>query len=342
MQQRTLGSTGLTVGAIGLGCMGMSFAYSPGRRDDEESVRVVHTAIDRGVTLIDTADVYGPFTNEELVGRALRDRRDEVVLASKCGLVVRDGEIVPSGHPDHIRAAAEGSLRRLGVDVIDLYQLHRVDPRVPVEESWGAMAQLVIEGKVHHIGMSEADVDQLAAAHAIHPVATVQSELSLWSRDQLDKVVPWCREHDAAFIAYSPLGRGYLTGVLTTADQLEEGDWRRGNPRFQAETIERNRRVVAVVDEVARERGATPAQVALAWVLALGEDIVPIPGTKRLTYLEENLGAADVRLTAADLEALAPLADQVTGTRYCSRSIPRPPPPCDGGTGRMTAGSAPG
>ncbi|TMR21348.1 aldo/keto reductase [Nonomuraea turkmeniaca] len=316
MQQRILGSSGLAVGAIGLGCMGMSFAYSPADRDDEVSARVIHTAVDKGVTLIDTADVYGPFTNEELVGAALRDHRDEVVLASKCGLVVRDGDIVPSGHPDHIRAAAEGSLRRLGVEVIDLYQLHRVDPAIPVEESWGAMAELVTEGKVRFIGMSEATLHELATAHAVHPVATVQSELSLWSRDQLDKVVPWCREHDAAFIAYSPLGRGFLTGALTTVDQLEADDWRRGNPRFQAETIARNQRLVAAIDTVARDRGATPAQVALAWVLALGDDIVPIPGTKRLSYLEENLGAADLRLTDADLKALDPLVDQVSGDRY--------------------------
>ncbi|TDD92496.1 aldo/keto reductase [Actinomadura rubrisoli] len=316
MQQRTLGSTGLAVGAIGLGCMGMSFAYSPAKRDDEESIRVIGAAIDKGVTLIDTADVYGPFTNEKLVGRALRARRDEVVLASKCGLVVRDGAIVPSGRPDHIRAAAEHSLQRLGTEVIDLYQLHRVDPDVPVEDSWGAMAELVTAGMVRHIGMSEATVDQLAAAHAVHPVATVQSELSLWSRDQLDKVVPWCREHNAAFIAYSPLGRGYLTGALTKADQLEADDWRRGNPRFQAETIARNQRILAAIDDVARARSATKAQVALAWVLALSEDIVPIPGTRRLIHLEENLAAADLRLTDADLRALDPIADHVVGDRY--------------------------
>ncbi|RFS83104.1 aldo/keto reductase [Actinomadura spongiicola] len=316
MQQRTLGSSGLTVGAIGLGCMGMSFAYDPATRDDEESIRVINAAIDEGVTLIDTADVYGPFTNEELVGRALRGRRDEVVLASKCGLVVRNGEITPIGRPDHIRAAVEGSLRRLNVDVIDLYQLHRVDPDVPVEDSWGAMGELVADGKVRHLGISEATVDQLAAAHSIHPIAAVQSELSLWSRDELSEVLPWCREHDAAFIAYSPLGRGFLTGALTSVDQLEADDWRRGNPRFQAKSIERNRGIVTAIADVARDRNATPAQVALAWVLALGEDIVPIPGTRRLTRLKENLAAADLHLTAANLEALATLADHVTGDRY--------------------------
>jgi len=316
MQQRTLGSSGLTVGAIGLGCMGMSFAYSASQRNEEESIRVIHRAIDLGTTLIDTADVYGPFTNEELVGRALAGRRDEVVLASKCGLVIQDGAIVAHGHPDHIRHAAEASLQRLDVEVIDLYQLHRVDPAIPVEDSWGAMAELVQAGVVRAIGMSEASTEQLAIAHAIHPVATVQSELSLWSTEQLDQVVPWCRDNDASFIAYAPLGRGFLAGALSSASQLEDNDWRTTNPRFSADAVSRNQKVVEIIRQVAARHGATPAQVALAWVLGLGEDIIPIPGTKRLPYLEENLAATDVRLTDSDLAELGQLAGQVVGTRY--------------------------
>ncbi|GAA1105517.1 aldo/keto reductase [Kitasatospora arboriphila] len=316
MRTRQLGSTGITVGAIGLGCMGMSFAYSPTRRDDAESVRVIHRAIDLGVTLIDTADVYGPHTNEELVGRAIRDRRDEIVLASKAGLVVRDGEILPDGRPEHLRAAAEGSLRRLGIDRIDLYQLHRVDPAVPVEESWGVLAELVREGKVGAIGLSEATVEQLDAAHAVHPVATVQSELSLWSQDQLDEVVPWAARHGAGFIAYSPLGRAFLTGAITSAAALEGEDWRQGNPRFQPEAIEANQKLAEGVAEVAARYGATPSQVALAWVLAQGEHVVPIPGTKRLAYLEENARGGDLALEAEDLALLTRLGATAVGTRY--------------------------
>jgi aryl-alcohol dehydrogenase-like predicted oxidoreductase len=315
MRTRKLGG-GTEVGAIGLGCMGMSFAYSRTRRDDEESVRVVNRAIDLGATLIDTADVYGPHTNEELVGRAIRGRRDELVLASKFGLVVRDGEIVPDGRPEHLRAAAEGSLRRLGVERIDLYQLHRVDPEVPLEESWGVLAELVAEGKVDRVGLSEATVGQLDAAHAIHPVATVQSELSLWSQDQLDEVVPWCREHGAGFIAYSPLGRAFLTGAITAARQLESDDWRLGNPRFQPDAIEANQKLADGVAKVAARYQATASQVALAWVLAQGDHIVPIPGTKRLAYLEENVRAAELDLAAEDLDLLGRLGREVVGTRY--------------------------
>jgi aryl-alcohol dehydrogenase-like predicted oxidoreductase len=316
MRQRALGANGPEVGAIGLGCMGMSFAYDASHRDDDESVRVIHRALELGATLIDTADVYGPHTNEVLVGRALAGHRDEVVLASKCGLVISDGEIVPDGHPDHIRAAGEASAARLGVDVIDLYQLHRVDPAVPVEDTWGAMAELVQRGLVRAIGMSEVTVDQLDRAHAIHPVATVQSELSLWTTGQLDDVVPWCRAHGAGFIAYAPLGRGFLTGALASAGQLEEGDWRTGNPRFSADAVDRNQALVAIVRAVAARHGVTPAQVALAWVLGLGDDVVPIPGTKRLAYLEENLAADDLRLTDSDLADLGRISGQVVGARY--------------------------
>jgi aryl-alcohol dehydrogenase-like predicted oxidoreductase len=316
MRQRALGANGPEVGAIGLGCMGMSFAYDASHRDDDESVRVIHRALELGATLIDTADVYGPHTNEVLVGRALAGHRDDVVLASKCGLVISDGEIVPDGHPDHIRAAGEASAARLGVDVIDLYQLHRVDPAVPVEDTWGAMAELAQRGLVRAIGMSEVTVDQLDRAHAIHPVATVQSELSLWTTGQLDDVVPWCRAHGAGFIAYAPLGRGFLTGALASAGQLEEGDWRTGNPRFSADAVDRNQALVAIVRAVAARHGVTPAQVALAWVLGLGDDVVPIPGTKRLAYLEENLAADDLRLTDSDLADLGRISGQVVGARY--------------------------
>ncbi|MFE4513140.1 aldo/keto reductase [Kitasatospora sp. NPDC056783] len=316
MRRRELGATGREVGAIGLGCMGMSFAYGPSRRDDRESTEVLHRAIELGVTLIDTADVYGPHSNEELLGRALAGRHEEITLSSKCGLVIKDGEITPDGRPEHLRAACEGSLRRLGVETIDLYHLHRVDPEVPVEESWGVMAELVADGKVRHLGISEATVEQLDAVHRIHPVAAVQSELSLWSQDQLAGVVPWCGDNGAAFIAYAPLGRGFLTGAITTADQLEEGDWRTGNPRFQAEAVAANQKLAAAVAEVAARNGATPAQIALAWVLGVGEHVLPIPGTKRIPYLEDNVGAADVVLSAEDRAELTRLADLVVGTRY--------------------------
>lgn len=314
---RTRNVNTLEVGAIGLGCMGMSFAYSRSRRNEEESVRVIHRAMDVGATLIDTADVYGPHTNEELVGRAIRGRRDDLVLASKCGLIVDgNGNIVPNGRPEYLRTAAEGSLRRLGVERIDLYQLHRVDPEVPVAESWGVLSDLVAEGKVDRIGLSEATVEQIAEAHRIHPVATVQSELSLWSQDQLDEVVPWCRENGAGFIAYAPLGRAFLTGAIGSAQDLEADDWRQDNPRFQAAAIEANHKLADGVADVAARYDATPAQVALAWVLAQGEHIVPIPGTKRIAYLEENTRADTLRLSDEDLILLSDLGRSAVGSRY--------------------------
>lgn len=316
MKTRTLGLAGFEVGAIGLGCMGMSFAYSPSSRDDARSARVIHEAIDLGMTLIDTADVYGPHTNEELVGRAVRSRLDEIVLASKCGLVIENDQIVPDGRPEHIVQACDGSLRRLGVEVIDLYQLHRVDPRIPVEETWGAMAALVTAGKVRHIGMSEVTVDQLTAAQTIHPVATVQSELSLWSQDQLTGVVPWCAAHGAAFIAYSPLGRGFLTGSITSADQLEHDDWRTGNPRFQADTVDANQRIAEAVAAIAARHQAKPAQVALAWVLQTGGHVIPIPGTTRPEHLAQNAAAAALELSEEDIRFLGDLGTAVAGTRY--------------------------
>ena len=311
---RTLWQNGPRVGAIGLGCMGMSWAYTPAERDDERSVALIHAAIDAGVTLIDTADVYGPFHNETLVGRALAGRRDEVTLATKVGLVTEGAghPIERDGRPEHVRSAVEASLQRLGTDVIDLYQLHRVDEKVPVAETWGAMAELVSAGLVRAIGMSEVDVTTLEQAHAIHPVATVQSELSLWTRDPLGEVLPWCEAHGAGFIPFSPLGRGFLTGTMPT---VASDDFRSGLPRFTEQAQEANQVIVDAVREVARRIGATPAQVALAWCLAQGERVVPIPGTRRLERLAENTAAAGLSLddeTRAALDALPP----PVGARY--------------------------
>jgi aryl-alcohol dehydrogenase-like predicted oxidoreductase len=308
---------GREAGDIGLGCMGMTWAYGAAERDETESFAVIHRALEIGVTLLDTADMYGPYTNEELVGRAIEGRRDEVVLATKCGLVVEDvAEYVlrRDGRPEHVRAAVEGSLRRLRTDFIDLYQLHRVDPEVPLEDTWGAMAELVTEGKVGALGMSEVGVAELECAHAIHPVASVQSEGSLWTRDAFAEVVPWCAAHGAAFLPFAPLGRGFLTGKLEP-QKFPAGDFRKNNPRFQPEAMEANLALVERVRAVAERRGATPAQVALAWLLAQGEHIVPIPGTKRRERLEENAAAADLQLTPADLAELSALPAPV-GERY--------------------------
>ena len=316
MRTRTLGASAIQVGEIGLGCMPMNWAYV-GDASETESISVVHRALDLGVTLLDTSDVYGPFTNEELVGRALDGHRERAVVATKAGLVVGPNGGYPldnDARPEHIREAVDGSLRRLRVDVIDLYQLHRIDPRVPLEESWGTMSELVRAGKVRALGMSEAGVEELERAHAIHPVATVQSELSLWFTDRLDDVVPWCAAHDAAFIPFAPLGRGFLTGTLTTGS-TDPGDFRSTLPRFTQAAIDANQAIVARVRAVADRRGATPAQIALAWVLAQGTHVIPIPGTRRLRHLEENAGAAAVSLSAEDLADLRDLPE-VTGTRY--------------------------
>jgi aryl-alcohol dehydrogenase-like predicted oxidoreductase len=313
---RALGASGLEVGAIGLGCVGMSAEYDPSQRDDDRSLRVLHRALELGVTLFDTADVYGPFANEELLGRGLRDHREQVVIATKCGLV-RDpdrGHEVPDGRPEHIRTACEGSLRRLGLEVIDLYHLHRVDPRVPFEESWGAMAGLVEAGHVRAIGLSEIDVATLDRARAIHPVATVQSELSLWTRGPLAEVLPWCARYGAGFLPYAPLGRGYLTGTIDTA-RFEADDIRAGNPRFTDAAIRANRRLLRVVREVAADLRATPAQVAIAWLLGLSGQVVPIPGTKRIGYLEENCAAAELELPTDARRRLDALPPPV-GDRY--------------------------
>jgi aryl-alcohol dehydrogenase-like predicted oxidoreductase len=311
---RRLGADGPTVGAVGLGCMGMSWAYGPDQRDDEVSRAVLRRALDLGVTLIDTADVYGPFTNEELVGAGLRGRRDEAVLATKCGLLAGPDGVTRDGRPEHVRAAIDASLQRLGTDRVDLWQLHRVDPDVPVEETWGAMAEQVAAGKALALGMSEVGVAELEAAHAVHPVASVQSELSLWTRDPLAEVLPWCAAHGAGFLPFSPLGRGFLTGTVTQGS-FGEGDFRATNPRFTPEAMSANAALVDAVRAVADRRGATAAQVALAWVLAQGEHVVPIPGTKKLAYLEQNAGAASVVLTGDDLAELDALPAPV-GARY--------------------------
>ena len=310
MRQRRLGTNGPEVGAVGLGCMGMTTAYDTNERDDEESVRVIHRAIELGVVLIDTAEVYGPYENEELVGRALAARamRERVVLATKTGLVREDGGIRRDGRPERIREAIDGSLSRLGTEHVDLYYLHRVDPEVPVEESWGAMKEVAKAGKAVRLGISEATLEQIEKAHALHPVSAVQSEMSLWTRDWIEAgVVSWCAENGAAFVPYAPLGRGYLTGALSSRKGFDENDFRARNPRFSREAMEGNRRIVEAVKAVAERLGATPAQVAIAWTLAQGEQVVPIPGTKKMRRLEENAAAADLDLpedALADLERI--------------------------------------
>lgn len=315
MEQRALGATGRTVGAVGLGCMGMSWAYHESRRRDDDSVDVIRAARDLGVSLVDTADVYGDGHNEELVGRALRGHRDGVTLATKVGLVVDDlatKAMHRDGSPAHVRAAVDRSLRRLGVDTIDLYYLHRVDPAVPLLETWAAMADLVVRGKVRWLGLSEVTVAEAELAHSQFPVTAVQSELSVWTRNP--DVVAWCAAHGVTFVPFAPLGRGFLTGQIADAD-FEPSDFRSANPRFTGEAVAANRRIVDVVTEVARRHDATPAQVAIAWTLAAGEHVVPIPGTKRADYLAENAAAADLRLTAADLAALDTVPEAI-GSRY--------------------------
>jgi aryl-alcohol dehydrogenase-like predicted oxidoreductase len=316
MQQRRIGSGGFQVGAIGLGCMPMTWAYRESDRDDERSLATIRRALDLGVTLFDTADAYGPYTNELLVGRALHGRRDEVVIATKVGLIAHpELGMLRNGRPEHIRKACEASLRRLQVDCIDLYQLHRVDPNVPLEESWGTMADLVREGKVRALGLSEVSVDELSRAMSLFPVTTVQSELSLWTRDYLRTVVPWCAEYGVGFLAFAPLGRGYLTGRLSSETAFEARDFRARNPRFTAEAMAANKPIVEAVARVARRHKATPAQVALAWVLAVAEHVVPIPGTTRPGHVEENVAAVDLTLDPRDLDELAGLPAP-EGARY--------------------------
>ena len=314
MQTRKIGAQGLTAGAIGLGCMGMTHAYGVG--DEAESIATIQRAIDGGVTLLDTAEVYGPHTNEVLVGKAIRGRREQVVVATKFGIVIGSGAMQMDGTPANAKRAVEGSLQRLGVEVIDLYYLHRKDPAVPIEESVGAMKELVEAGKVRYIGLSEVGAETIRRAHKVHPISAVQSEYSLWERGIEDSVLPAMRELGIGLVPFSPLGRGYLTGALQTSAGFVEGDFRRSLPRFDDEHMAANQKVVDKVKTVARVNGATPAQIALAWVLAQGKDIVPIPGTKRRTYLDENLGAAGVRLCAQDLTELNALAEMAVGDRY--------------------------
>jgi len=321
MESRTLGTHGLVVSAMGLGCMGMSEFYGP--RDDDESIAVIHRALERGVTFFDTADMYGPYLNEQLVGRALKGRRDGVVLATKFGITRPTPETRRvRGDAAYVRQACDDSLARLGVDHIDLYYQHRVDPAVPIEETVGAMAELVRAGKVRHLGLSEAGPATIRRAHAVHPISALQTELSLWSRDGEHDILAVTRELGIGFVAYSPLGRGFLTGRFRSLADLAPDDFRRSGPRFQPENFERNLAIVRVVDAMAAEKRITPAQLAIAWVMAKGDDIVPIPGTKRLRYLDENLAAAGVRLTPADvarLDAAVPRG-AAAGDRYADMS----------------------
>ena len=318
MEQRTLGRQGLVVSALGLGCMGMSDFYGP--TDEAESVATIHRAVDLGVTFFDTADMYGPFKNEELLGRALRTRRDRVVIATKFGnRRAPDGAFLGvSGRPEYVLQACDASLQRLGVDCIDLYYQHRVDPTVPIEETVGAMARLVQAGKVRYLGLSEAGPATIRRAHAVHPISALQTEYSLWSRDCEEEILPTIRALGVGFVPYSPLGRGFLTGRFKSAADLPEGDWRRMNPRFQGERFEQNLGLVARIEALARARGITPAQLALAWVLSRGADVVPIPGTRRRTTLEENLGAVGLALSLDELariEAALPKG-AAAGARY--------------------------
>ncbi len=322
MNSRALGGQGLVVSEQGLGCMGMSEFY--GRADEGEAIATIHRAIELGVTLLDTADMYGPFTNERLVGRAIADRREQVVVATKFGNERReDGSWVGiNGRPEYVRSACEASLERLGVDHIDLYYQHRVDKTVPIEDTVGAMAELVGEGKVRYLGLSEASPQTVRRAHAVHPISALQSEYSLWTRDPEEQILPTVRELGIGFVAYSPLGRGFLSGKYKQPEDLPEDDFRRHHPRFQGENFQQNLRLVERIEQIAQEKQVTTGQLALAWVLAQGDDIVPIPGTKRRGYLEENVAASAVQLSAEDLERIEQAAPvgATAGERYANMS----------------------
>jgi aryl-alcohol dehydrogenase-like predicted oxidoreductase len=320
MKKRTLGPDGPEVSAIGLGCMGMSAFY--GSTDEQESVRTIHRALELGCNFLDTSDMYGPHTNERLVGGAIGERRDEVFLATKFGIRLEpgDGGGPPrrsiDGSPAYVKAACEGSLQRLGVEHIDLYYQHRVDPNTPIEETVGAMAELVAEGKVRHLGLSEASAETIRRAHAVHPMTALQSEYSLWTRDVEPQILPTLQELGIALVAYSPLGRGFLSGRFSSPDELDEGDFRRHGPRFTGENLQQNLKLAERVKELAAEKGIAPGQLALAWVLHRGRHIVPIPGTKRVSYLEENLAAADIELSQEEVQRIAEAIPTATGERY--------------------------
>ncbi|EHD23120.1 MULTISPECIES: aldo/keto reductase [Brenneria] len=325
MQQRQLGLNGPSVSALGLGCMGMSDFYSTAQ-DEKEAIATLHRALELGITLLDTADMYGPHTNEQLVGKAIKGKRQQVFLATKFG-ILRDPTDPDlrgvSGKPEYIRRAIEGSLSRLGVEVIDLYYQHRVDPTVPIEESVGTLADLVKEGKIRYIGLSEASAETLERAHRVHPITALQSEYSLWTRDVETDILPACRRLGIGFVPYSPLGRGFLTGAIRSPDDLAADDFRRSNPRFAGDNFAKNRQLVDKVNQLAKEKGVAPSQLALAWVLAQGEHIVPIPGTKRRRYLEENIGALDVALSEEELaaiEAIFPF-NAAAGERYSAEGM---------------------
>ncbi|MBN3063469.1 aldo/keto reductase [Pectobacterium aquaticum] len=325
MQQRKLGANGPQVSAIGLGCMGMSDFYSTAQ-DEKESIATLHRALELGVTLLDTADMYGPHTNELLLGKAIKGKREQVFLATKFG-IIRDPANPNArgvcGKPDYIRRAVEGSLTRLGTDVIDLYYQHRIDPTVPIEETVGTLAELVQEGKIRYIGLSEASATTLERAHRVHPITALQSEYSLWTRDMEAEILPTCERLGIGFVPYSPLGRGFLTGAIRSPDDLAADDFRRTNPRFSGENFGKNLRLVEKINQLAQEKQVTPSQLALAWVLAQGEHIVPIPGTKRRHYLEENVAALDVTLTKEELAAIDAIfpPDAAAGERYGKESM---------------------
>ncbi|MDY4381420.1 aldo/keto reductase [Pectobacterium brasiliense] len=325
MQQRKLGANGPQVSAIGLGCMGMSDFYSTAQ-DEKESIATLHRALELGVTLLDTADMYGPHTNERLLGKAIKGKREQVFLATKFG-IIRDPANPNArgvcGKPDYIRRAVEGSLTRLGTDVIDLYYQHRIDPTVPIEETVGTLAELVQEGKIRYIGLSEASATTLERAHRVHPITALQSEYSLWTRDMEAEILPTCERLGIGFVPYSPLGRGFLTGAIRSPDDLAADDFRRTNPRFSGENFGKNLQLVEKINQLAQEKQVTPSQLALAWVLAQGEHIVPIPGTKRRRYLEENVAALDVTLTKEELAAIDAIfpPDAAAGERYGKESM---------------------
>ena len=319
MQHKPLGSQGLQASQIGLGCMGMSDFY--GQRNDEESIRVIHYALDNGLNFLDTADMYGPFTNEELVGRAIKGRRNEVLLATKFGIVRDPANPAKrgfNGKPEYVKSSVEGSLKRLGVEMIDLYYLHRKDPDTPIEDTVGAMARLVEQGKIRAIGLSEVNETTLRKAHAVHPVTALQTEYSLWSREPEDGLLQACKELDIAFVAYSPLGRGFLAGQIKKFEDFDQDDYRRVAPRFQGENFDKNLQLVEKVGQLAAAKGCTTAQLALAWVMAMGNHIFPIPGTKRIKYLQENIDAVNITINQSDIEELEAIAPKgaAAGPRY--------------------------